>query len=417
MALVPVAAYELDVAWDRASAGGWFTLDVSELDGTDVLAASEIVVPSFSGAYDRLDHDGAIYRTRVERFSFSRGRTRTLASVEGGKATVEVVDPAGLYNPDNPASPLFGQTRDPGRPIRIRARWNATVWPLFYGFVNSIDYRPAGRRSTAVLECDDLFVKLQEPPIIGTMTTTTTGAVIGEILDEIGWSDPVYRDLDLGDAIASFAEATGETAALALIEALLAGEFGLFYVNGAAVAVFEDRHARSTKSVAYTLTDVIPAVGPGSSLDRIANRATFTKTGSTAQTYTDTASADPETGYGLRDAGTVESPYLADDAAAADRARYVVGRRKDPSGPLWALGVEGRTDALLQAVLDLEISDRVAVSEAQTGTDFDGYIERLEHSVDRRRRVHRANYVLSERGAAEFVLDVSELDGTDVLAL
>lgn len=412
---ISLAVHDVRISWDKsASLIGWFVLNQSLLGGPDKLAPSSQLIPTFSNPYDDMT-------PFLLNAGWSRGRSATLEDVEQGKWSGAFRCPDGRFNPDNPSSPLYGSTNQPGRPIRHRSAKAGGAWyPEFFGYIRTMEYETSGRIGGILhVEADDLFVKLDLPaPVIPAMTNTTTGAIIGKILDSIGWSDPLYRSLAVGDTIASWPGiADGSSTPLQLISELLAAELGLFYIDGAGVAVYESRNGRSTKTISYTIGDGMVSHAPGVSLDKIGNKATSTRTGSTPQTYQDATSADPVFGFGPRPLPDVESPYFVSDNHALAHAQYRVNVRKNPAGNLWSLEIDNRTDALLQALLDIELSDRIQTTEGVTGAVFDGYVERIERSVEGWKDT--ATFVLSEKLAGQnaFILGSSLLSGSDVLTL
>jgi hypothetical protein len=412
---VALAVHELKVSWDKAvGLTGWFTLGTSLLGGPDVLAPASQLVPTFVGDYDDLS-------PFLSEASWAFGRSSTFDEVQQGTWTGTIRDPDGRFNPNNPASPLYGFSDQPERPIRHRAYFDGVWYPQFFGYIRSVEYEPTSRgRGLLHIEADDLFGRLDVPaPTIAQLTGTTTGGVIGACLDSIGWTDPLYRSLDVGDAIDFWPGISDASSTLlALIEEVVQIEFGLFWADPAGAARYESRHAREAKPVAYSISGEMKAIAPGASRDRIINRATFTKEGSIPQIVTDATSADPVFGFGLRPGPEITSPYLRNDDAALQRASWVVFRRKDPHGDVYTLKTDNRTPELLQAVLDLGFSDRVQTSEAVTNSPFDGFIERVERSVTATPYRETANYMLSERTAVDlFTLGSSLLGGSHVLAL
>lgn len=406
------AAYSVHVAWARELAG-WFLLDTSDLDENDTLSPALLLVPPFDGRWDDLTRFDGDWPVHVQDLSWQRGRTQTLDSVQTGSATVTVIDRNGLLNPSNEASPLYRTTSRPGWFLRIRAQLQGEAWQdQFLGFVRALDYQPSPRGGVATIEADDLLARLdRDQPVIGTTTMTTTGAAIGKVLDHLGWTDPDYRDLATGDAITAFSvPADTEDTGLSVIGELLATELGLFYIAKDGAAVFEERIERSRKrDPDWTIAGGMRAVGPGTDLTRIVNKATFTKTGGNPQTYTDQDSADPIRGYGLNAAPAVESAWLNDDEDALQRARYIVAVKKDPRGPLWNLDLDSRDLTVLRIILQAELSDLAAVSEAQTGTTGRFFVERIQRDVTFAPYRDAAVWTLSEQGALAFTLDVSGL--------
>lgn len=410
---VALAVHELKVSWSRTdTAAGWFLLDHSLLDGPDLLPPAQQLIPGFYGAND----DVSAYLVEA---SWTRGRSSDFSSVEQGQWTGTLRDPDGRFNPANPASPLYGLTDEPGRPIRHRAYFDGVWYPQFFGWTSSVEYEPRGRRGYLHIAADDLFVRLDIPSVaIAALANTTTGAVIGKILDSIGWTDTAYRVLAAGDKINTWPGLTAsQDTLLSAIGNLLAVEFGLFFADAAGRAVFQSRRDRVTRPVAATISQEMKAIAPGVDLSKLVNQATYTKEGSTAQTYTDADSADPIFGLGPRPANEVTSPVLNSDQDAHDRAVYRVKASGGAMGNLWALTIDNRTAALLGNVLGLEVGDRVQSDEATSGTVFDGFVERIERSVTGTPYTDTAVYVLSQRAFDYFRLDSSLMDSAAVLIL
>jgi hypothetical protein len=155
-------------------------------------------------------------------------------------------------------------------------------------------------------------------------------------------------------------------------------------------------------------------VHPGVDLDRIRNRATVTRTGGTAQTFTDGPST---AAYGTADYGNVTTPYLVDDNQALSLASYIVSVLKDPRAPARGMTVYNESDALMTQMLTRELGDRVTITEPKAKTSGDFYIERIQHQVTDGGNVHATTWGLSERTSSgnPFVLGTSTLGGGDVL--
>lgn len=88
------AQYRTWVSWAAYNLG-IFTIGFSTIGGTDGLASSSPSDLSFSGPLDDISD-------RVRRISISRGRNNNLDVMLAGSATVDVADPDGIFNPDNP---------------------------------------------------------------------------------------------------------------------------------------------------------------------------------------------------------------------------------------------------------------------------------------------------------------------------
>jgi hypothetical protein len=397
-----VATYSVQVAW-QAGASNAFTLGLSTLGGTDIFVNQ--FTTSFAGTYDDVTAE-------TRSVSIKRGRDDNLEAMGAGECTIVLKDTTGKFNPKNASSVLYGKLI-PMRPVRVRATFSAVTYGLFYGFVRSIEHDPMARETR--LACSDLFLWLSRVnPVIATVTPTTTGEAIGKVLDNLGWTDTAFRDLDTGDSITAGFSADGSATAIALIQALLETERGTFFIDGDGIATFANRNARSVTSSAATLTDVFADVTTGTDVDRVKNRARVTKTGSSTQEASD---GDSVATYGWSDFPEIDSPYLNNDSQAMSLARWLVAQRKDPRPPLWGLELPAnRTDALLTQALARELGDRVTISETSAGTSGDYFIEAVEHEITDGGNYHRTRWTLSERGTGEaFVIGASTLGGTDVL--
>lgn len=90
-------------------------------------------------------------------FGTRRGRNRESGAFQAGTATITLRNDTRQYDPDNSAGAHYGKLR-PNRRVRIRATWSATTYPIFQGYIDSIEQRPGGpRANVAVIVATDLF--------------------------------------------------------------------------------------------------------------------------------------------------------------------------------------------------------------------------------------------------------------------
>lgn len=106
------ARYQLWISW-LAYNLGLLTFDESLFDSADVFAVSPLDA-SFEGTYD--DCSGRLRSAR-----WSRGRNNNLDTVLAGEASFDLRDPTGIFNPDNPLSPLHGKLEDRLHPVKFQA--------------------------------------------------------------------------------------------------------------------------------------------------------------------------------------------------------------------------------------------------------------------------------------------------------
>ncbi len=391
----------VEVAWTGALTGV-FTLGTSELGGTDVLG----------GGFGNNVFDDITAYVRAVRTK--RGRTDDLSQMQQGTCSITLKDATGRFNPENPTSPLAGYLL-PLRPVKITAVHNSVTYGVFYGYIERIEHDPATRIST--IDCVDFFEWLQAtrltfspPGGFGILHVGPDG--IEEVLDQIGWTDPTMRNIDTGRAISAFVLAD-DTPYLEQIADLVAYDTGVFFITGSGVVRFisgENYWKRQT--TAGTLNGALTSnLRAAIDKQRIVNRQTCTASGGTAQTYTD---EDSRRQYGYRDGAAFTSTYLASDAEALTRARFIVATRKDPSVPTRAVEVKAIDDTAAVQMLARDIGDQVALSETRGGTDTTVVIEGIEQeiAVD---ALPRTRFLVSKRRVNLFTLGTSVLSGPDIL--
>ncbi|HLF00024.1 MAG TPA: hypothetical protein VI540_09010 [Gaiellaceae bacterium] len=387
---VALARYTLEVSWE-AHAEGAFVIGTSTVGGTDTLALSPFDV-TFTGTYDNLS---AMFRGATIR----RGRDDLRTFLVRGEARISVRDVTGLLNPENAAGPLYGILSSHYQRVRLRGfAPSGAMHPLFYGFLDRIEWNPLRRDSgagSAVLVCKDLLLWLSEArPIIAATGTTTTGAAIGKVLDALGLIDPAGRSLATGDTIFDFS-ADGSKTGLELIGELLQAERGTFFVDAAGVAVYEDRISRTLREssavISHQMSSAVPAIDHSRARNRV--RVKRTQTGYVA-TSIDQAS---RTVIGDRDLEDIETPYLSADTQADALASFILAELGSPREPLRDVEIDNRTEALLVQCLARELGDVVTVAAAGAEIALSDYvIESLEHRIDPRRHSHSIRWQLSK---------------------
>jgi hypothetical protein len=245
--------------------------------------------------------------------------------------------------------------------------------------------------------------------------STTTGALIGRLLDAIDFNDPTLRrggitntgtrntTLDTGDTITA-RDVDGTKSAIAIIEELLEANRGVFYISGDGIATFEDRNSRWHRSTsAATITDAAVRSNPGFQLDKLVNRQTVQRqdpaTGNPAG-QPQTASRDVSINlYGVSSGSNISSSYLATDDVALQLASYIVGLRSEFETPVTVELDSGSVTALTQQ-LTRELQDRVTVNDTVAGTSGDYIIEALEHEISDGGNTFITRFTLSKYGNA-----------------
>lgn len=417
MTSVARARYRLQIAWNAYNAG-LLSFDRSTFDGTDVFGVSPMDV-SFGGTYDDVS-------SRLDRASWGRGRDDNLALMLAGEATFDLRDPGymsggvwkqGLYNPENPDSPLFAQLADRLHPVRFEGIFGGVTYGLFAGWGRRFVWEPHGRRGTVQVECVDLFYWLARVFPVIAAGGTTTGAAIGSILDAAGLTDTAMRDLDVGDTLPATFTADGSRSGLELIQALLEAERGVFFVAGTGRATYRSRLSRLTKTSSWTLTDRMIGVAPGLDFDQAKTRVTVTRVdaaGVELYSAVSTSTAPFVGRIGLSDLPEIRTLYLVSNAQADQLASWIRSQVESPRAPVYGFDLDNRDADILTQILSRELVDRITATESAGGTTGDFHVDRMTHSLEMGGAIggrHRVTWLLSKASAiSPAVFDVATFD-------
>jgi hypothetical protein len=358
----------------------------------------------------------------------ARGRQHALDRVEAGTATVILNNTQNQYWPDNTGSPYTGNIK-PGKCINIRATYGGSTYDSFYGFIES--WQPSwategGKCPITTLECADLIKNLAryELPLTG-YAAQLSGIRIDAVLDDIGW--PVaLMDLDAGQSTMA---ATGAfsvgTNAIDHIFSVCDSERGQFFITGAGVATFHDRHARFVSP--YTVSqatfgddapeNIYRMIEPSYDDEFIYNTVIIQRTGGSAQTATDSTSA---TTYGKRSLSST-GLFMSTDADALSCAQYLLAQYKDASLRTRRLVIYPQRDEanLFPKVLGYDIGTRITLRLNQASLDKDYHIEGNTHDYDSRDGLWATTWQLSDADNAAYwtvgVAGLSEVGETTKL--
>ena len=421
---MPAATFKVEISWQSA-ASGIFKLDISQLDGGSVLDGTGVA--DFTGTYDDVTAD-------VESIHIRRGRDDVLKDIQAGECEIVLLRPSNFdyYNPNAPGgiAPINSLTPgfDPMRPVRISATYSGTTYYLFFGYIRSADWDSTTKRARVNAVDTFLWLSRISPTInattVATAGVTNTSTMIGHVLDQAGFTDATKRSLDApGDTITSTmlsaSQYSGSTTALNIIQDFLQSERGVAYVKGSGVFRYRTRLARyqtdSTATVGYAQLKYGSAID----VERIINRQAVARqdnTGTTTYTAGPVIDANSQTLYGVGDAGTLSTQYLATNTAADRLARFLLQQKSTPRPPI-SLQVDNQDDATVKLQLGLELGDRITAPlsyskftigvSAFGGTDAfagnsDFHVEQIEHSITDSGIYHVTTFLLSQRGAEAF---------------
>lgn len=96
----------------------------------------------------------------VTSYTIDRGRTYELDQMNGGTATVNIIDPDGILDPTNPAGPYYGQIRPLLQAVICRHNPVSNTWEERYrGFVETYSYEvdPSQQVNKLTVSLVDLF--------------------------------------------------------------------------------------------------------------------------------------------------------------------------------------------------------------------------------------------------------------------
>lgn len=330
--------------------------------GTNVLADSAAVIVDVSN--------------QINRIETKRGRNALIDEFQTGTLTLRIIDQAGDFNPENPASPYF-QLLTPMKKVQITATYGATTYPIFSGFITSYvtTYpREAEDVTYTTIQAVDAF-RLAQNAQISTVTGASAGDLSGtrvnEILDQISWP-ATMRDIDAGLTTLQADPGTNRTA-LAALTTVTQSEYGAFYVDASGSFVFQDRAVTAGSiggtptvfsddntaidyaDVAWILNDVL-----------VFNKATITRAGGTAQVALNQASIDK---YFLH-SYFLDGLLMQSDAVALDYAQAYVASRAETSIRCDAIILDLYTPNYnlgIIAALDLDFFDPITVKTTQPG--------------------------------------------------
>jgi hypothetical protein len=315
----------------------------------------------------------------VQRISVRRGRDRMFEQYSPGQAIIQFLDFSGDWNPDNAASPYYGQIL-PMRQVKVTTEYLGTGYGIFTGFISSWDWTWADQAADyaiVTITAIDAFRLLQLAEI-----TTVTGANnkdlpgtrLNLILDEIDWPTDL-RAIDTGDTELQNDPGTARQT-LAACQNIEQSDLGAFFVDGdgyitylSRVTLAQRASATATEfnddgtDIAYQNLDI--------NLDEteLANDVTFTRLGGAAQQVSDATSI---TEYGRR-SYSADGLMMETNATALARAGSVLAYRKTPRLRVDSITLDlSSVSNRIPAGLGLNIGDPIVVNRTMAaGTTFD----------------------------------------------
>jgi hypothetical protein len=267
----------------------------------------------------------------TRQISIRRGRNITRDTYEAGNATVRVYDQNGDFNPQNTASPYYGQLT-PLRKIRISAVYAGTTYYLFSGYTTDYvySYDQAEKVGYVDINASDafrLFNLAAVTAITGQAAGQDTGTRINKILDTVDFPNGM-RSIDTGNSYCQ-ADPSSSRTSLAAIQNVEVSEQGAFYITPEGNAIFKNRYNTISSAggtpIEFNQTGDIPYKNLVFAFDDklIVNQANVTRIGGTTQTHIDLDSIATYFPHSI----TYSDLVVDTDAEAANIAAIYVGTR------------------------------------------------------------------------------------------
>lgn len=315
--------------------------------------------------------------SRVDTITTTRGRNQTADLFQAGTLSLRIVDQNGDFNPQNTGSPYFGLL-SPMRKVTITAAFNGVTYPIFSGYITGYQYQTPNYITdtiahTVITAVDGFRLAnlASITSVSGSSAGQTTGARVGNILDQISWPSTM-RAIDTGLTTVQADPGTSRTV-LEALQNLESTEYGALYMSATGNFVFKDRHSTSA-SVATT-----PTVfnNDGSAINYfsavwtlndnlIYNSASVTRAGGTAQTASNATSIAQYFLHSFTETGLM----MQTDTEALNNALAYVASRSTTSIRCDSLILDLYTasyDTGIVAALTLDFLSPVTITTTQPG--------------------------------------------------
>lgn len=254
----------------RSESMNWFTLDVSELDGIDILATETDDVIQVWDAYEWQDFSNDV-------ISINWGRSIAFPyGVQSATCDVVMNNTTQKYTYENEDSPLHGYIL-PKRPIRTYAGFKkggtAETVPVFVGLTQKMPKYSGKNDSTATFTALDFLSEIGDTKLTHTilLRDVRTDVAIASVLDAYGLDSSMYS-LSKGLNIIPFADFESGADAGNILAKLVQAENGALWLDEKGIIRFAPRVADLGKTPVYTFdeSDIID-ISP-SRTDGIYNR-------------------------------------------------------------------------------------------------------------------------------------------------
>lgn len=234
---------------------GFFTLGVSQLDGSDLLGSSDISAIQLWDRYDYVDYSDRLVSLDMERsFEFPYNVQSAIADFT-------------FENTDHYFTPLrnsaISEYNFPERPVKLYGGFGNEVVPQFVGITQGMP-EIDDRRGVAKYTAMDFLTEIGELTLNNTiaMREVRTDEVLLKIVEQFGVT-PNQCDFETGDNIIPFVFFDKGQNAGEAIRKLVQAEGGNFWLDEIGVLRFRKRYSVSQKPILnipeYSIVEIKPS--------------------------------------------------------------------------------------------------------------------------------------------------------------
>lgn len=237
----------------RSGTMNWFSLDVSQLDGTDILATDATDTIQLWDSYEWSDFTDDVISmdwARSVQFPYN---------VQSATCDVTLNNTTQKYTYENTASPLYGYIL-PKRPMRtyagFRKNESAETVPVFIGITQKMPKYSGKNNSTATFTALDFLSEIGNTPLNQTiiMRDARTDEAIASILDAYGLDNTMYN-LDIGLNVIPFVDFESGANAGNILAKLVQAENGALWLDEKGIIRFTPRGGGASQSSVWTFDE------------------------------------------------------------------------------------------------------------------------------------------------------------------
>ena len=379
----------------------------------------------------------------VRQFTTKRGRQNELGQFVSGTASILLSNADNRFNPNNTSSPYYDSVNSitkiqPYKPVRIKATYDSTSYPIYYGFLDVIPvkYPAIGADSTVILNCVDAF------KIFNTQTLQSAGWRLGRggfselgISTVLGYEDAqelssarvtrllnqiqfpsTLRDIQTGTNQVQ-SQSSSSVDILTALRQCETAENAQFFIGKDGKAVFRNRNYRLSNTNATTVQAIfsndgsnLPYNDVSTSFDtnEVRNVYQWTRSGGTTQFVSDANSVQR-----YRPIVSTQTTININDADVLSLIDQKIAETSLPIERIDLLKINPKENtSIWPKALGLEFGDRISVKvvnpDNSSYTD-ELWIESIQHSVNASTQKWDWTLTVSPASSSGWVLGQAQL--------